>query len=87
MSAMGKNHRSQVTHTQGKLSPVRNTTSRATGAGVVVRSTPGPIIGPEEGNRAHCGALGARTVNLCPDTHGQRGDSRDCGSETHLEDH
>lgn len=79
--------RSEQARTKGKFCPVRNTISRAAGAAVVVRSTPRPVIGPEKSNGAHDSAFGARTVDLCTSGHGHGGESRDCGGETHLEEH
>lgn len=87
MSIMVNADRSEQARTKGKFCPVGNTISRAAGAAVVVRSTPWSVIGPEESNGAHNGALGSRTVDLCTSGHGHRGESRDCGGETHLEEH
>lgn len=78
---------SNSTLTNGKLSSVRDTFSRATRPGIVVRSTPRPVTRPQESNRAHSGALCARTVDFCPGGHGERAESRERGGETHLEGH
>jgi len=87
MSAIWKEDYSNSMLTNGKLSSVRNTLSRATRPGIVVRSTPRPVTRPQESNRAHSGALCVRTVDFCPGGHGERAKSRERGGETHLEGH
>lgn len=57
--------------TERELGPVGDTAGAATRATVVIGSTPRPVIGPKESDRAHDGSLVTLAVHLGADAHGQ----------------